>query len=151
MKWYPQFVIILGAMFAAACTSNHISQSKVPSVVLNTLKAQYPITDDVAWEKDHDVYEADVKINDSTEVTICIDETGKLVMQKQDIPAAGLPAPVIASIQNNYKDYAIDEAERLERNGRTYYQVELNKIRKKDLNLVFSPDGNEEKKMYYWD
>jgi hypothetical protein len=156
MKWYPQFIVLLmfvGAItvMAAACGSQHISHEKVPSVVLNTLKAQYPITNQVMWEKDHDLYEADVRINDSTKVTICIDETGKLVMQKYDISASELPAPVIAALQTKYKEYAGDEAERLERDGRIYYQVELDHSRKKDLNLVLLPDGNEDKKMYFWD
>lgn len=156
MKWYPQFVVVLMfivvvSVMAAACGSQHIAHEKVPSVVLNTLKAQYPITNQVVWEKSHDVYEADVRINDTTEVTICIDEAGKLIMQKYDIPGAELPAQVVAAIQSRYKEYTIDEAERLERDGKTYYQVELDHTRRKDLNLVFLPDGNEDKKMYFWD
>lgn len=156
MKWYPQFIVVLMftgvvSVMAVACGSQHVSHNKVPSVVLNTLKSQYPTTNRVTWEKNHDVYEADVKINDSSEVTICIDETGKLIMQKYDISAVELPAQVIAAIQSRYKEYTIDEAERLERDGKTYYQVELNHTRKKDLNLVLLPDGNEDKKMYFWD
>ncbi|MGB8193452.1 MAG: PepSY-like domain-containing protein [Chitinophagaceae bacterium] len=150
-----QFMAVLGvvglSIVNVGCGGSHIAHEKIPSVVLNTLKAQYPITNHVVWEKDHDLYEADVRINDSTEVTICIDETGKLVMQKYDIPGAELPAPVVAAISAKYKEYAIEEAERLERAGRTYYQVELDHTRKKDLNLVFLPDGNEDRKMYFWD
>lgn len=156
MKWYPQFIVVLMfiaviSVMAAACGNQHIAQHKVPSVVVNTLKAQYPITNDVLWEKDHDLYKADVKVNDSTEVTICIDETGKLVMQKYDIAHAELPVQVVAAIKNKYNEYVIDEAERLERDGKTYYQVMLDHTRRKNLSLVFLPDGNEDKKMYFWD
>lgn len=154
MYLYPQFMAMLGVVglcIVAGCSGSHIAHEKVPSVVQNTLKAQYPITNHVVWEKDHDLYEADVRINDSTEVTICIDETGRLVMQKYDIPVTQLPAQVVAAIREKYKEYAIDEAERLERGGKTYYQVELDHMRKKDLNLVFLPDGTDDKKMYFWD
>lgn len=155
MKLYPQFIAMLGlvalSVISGGCGGSHIAHEKVPSVVLNTLKAQYPVTNNVVWEKDHDLYEADVRINDSTEVTIGIDETGRLVMQKFDITAADLPAQVVASISETYKDYFIEEAERLERGGKTYYQVELDHKSRKDLNLVFLPNGNEDKKMYFWD
>jgi hypothetical protein len=155
MKLYPQFIAVLGfvalAVLSAGCGGSHIAHEKVPSVVLNTLKAQYPITNKVVWEKDHDLYEADIRINDTTEVSICIDETGRLVMQKFDITGAELPAQVVAAIRNTYKEYVIEEAERLERGGKTYYQVELDHRQRNDLNLVFLPDGNEDKKMYFWD
>lgn len=156
MKWYPQFLVVLlfvavVSVMAVACGNQQIAQHKVPSVVMNTLKAQYPITNNVLWEKDHDLYKAEVKMNDSTEVTICIDETGKLVMQKYDIVHDELPAQVIAAIKTKYHEYVIDAAERLERDGKTYYQVMLDHTRRKDLSLVFLPDGNEDRKMYFWD
>ena len=72
-------------------------------------------------------------------------------MQKYDIPGAELPDQVVEAIRGKYKEYSIEDAERLERAGRTYYQVELDHKRRKDLNLVFLPDGNEDKKMYFWD
>ena len=155
MKLYSQFSAVLMvaslSVINGACGGSNIAQEKIPSVVLNTLKAKYPITNEVEWEKNKIGYEADVTINDSTKVTICIDEAGSLVMQKYDIPGAELPVQVVAAIRNKYQEYAIEEAERLEPAGRTYYQVELDHKRRKDLNLVFLPDGNEDKKMYFWD
>ena len=154
MQLCPQVsaACIIGLFFmSVGCSGPEIAHHKVPSVVQNTLKAQYPITNKVVWEKDHDVYEADIRLNDSTEITIYIDETGRLIVQKYDIPVAELPAQVVATIRNNYHGYAIDEAERMERAGQTYYQVELQHKRRKDMNLVFLPDGNEDMKTYFWD
>jgi len=139
------------ALLISSCSSQSISRDKVPSIVLNTFKVQYPNSNDVEWEKHGSVYEAEFDMNDSTEIAARIDEAGKLLMQKQDLTIADLDPRVVAAIQGQYKDYDIDDVERVKKSGTVYYQVELKAMGKKEVNLVFSADGKEEKNIPSWD
>ncbi len=150
MKKQLLISISLG-LITISCSSQNIPSDKVPSIVLNAFKAKFPVTNDVDWEKHKNLYEAELDINDSTEVTVLIDEAGKLVMQKQDIPVSELSSGIMAVLQNQYKEHRIDDVEKIEKDGVIYYQVELNVKGKRDLNLVFSADGREEKSISFWD
>ena len=70
-------------------------------------------------------------------------------MSKLDIKENELPAPVSTIISTKYIGYKIDDVERVEKDGITYYQVELKGKGKKDLELVFSADGKLATKMNY--
>lgn len=142
---------ILLTSVVGACNRPEIQREKVPSVVLNALKASYPIANDVDWKKLGNLYEAELDLNDSIEISTRIDESGKIIMQKKDIPAAELQADVMTTIQNQYKNYVIDDIEKVEKNGMVYYQIELNSRGKRDLNLVFNPDGKQAPGIAYWD
>ena len=91
------------ALLMFSCSGQRISKDKVPSLVLNTLKAKYPLANDVDWEKQGNLYEAELDINDSTEISVRIDEAGKLIMQKQDAPESDLPSAIMMVIKNKYK------------------------------------------------
>jgi hypothetical protein len=139
------------ALCIASCSSQSISRDKVPSIVLNTFKAQYPNSNNVEWEKHGNAYEAEFDVNDSTEIVTRIDETGKLTMQKQDLALNELDPRVMTTIQSQYKDYTVDDVERIQKGSNVYYQVELKARGKKEMNLVFSADGREDKSIPYWD
>src|SRR5688500_14090982 len=100
------FVVIIGS----SCTGQNIAADKVPSIVLNALKAAHPNATDVEWEKHQKFYEAEFDINDSTDVSVRIDEAGKVVMQKQETPTARLPSGIINAIQQKYLEYVVDDA-----------------------------------------
>lgn len=142
-------IILLSSACILSSCDNDISKSKVPSVVLNTVEARYA-SSEVEWEKHGNVYEAEVDLNDSTELSARIDASGKLLMQKQDISIAELDSVVMKSIQSRFRDYRIEYVERVQKDGSTFYQVQLDKKGHKDLKLVFTVDGNEEKNFSYW-
>lgn len=147
-----QMITLLAAtIITASCNSQDIAASQVPSVVLNTLKTKYPAAKDVDWEKHNGYYEAELDINDSTDVTVHIDEAGKLIMWKQEIPVQELPAGVLAAVQSQYKDYRIDDVDQIEKDGTVYYQVELDRQWKRDLKRVYTAEGKDEKTIAYWD
>lgn len=143
-------IFLSAAFITSSCNSQDISRDKVPSVVQNTFKAKYAAATDVEWEKQADVYEADFDLN-NTEISVRIDASGKVQMQKQDISVHELPAAVRTAIQNQYKDHTIDDADKIEKNGVVYYQVELEGKGNKDVKLVYTADGREEKSINYWD
>ncbi len=135
---------------SAGCSSQSIPAEKVPSLVLNSVKGKFPDASKVDWEKTKTMYEAEVKMNDSTEITMQLDGNGKILMQKSDLAQNQLPAAVLSVLQTKYKDYTIDDVELLEKDGVSYYQVELEAKGKKEVNLVLGSDGTEQK-IDYWD
>lgn len=145
------FGLFVVAGLLTACSNREISSSKVPSVVLNAVSEQYPSQEKVEWKKLGNVYEAEIDLNDSVDVTVQVAENGQVVLQKQDITIAELPAPVQATIKAQYPDYTIDDVEKLTKGSVVYYQLELEATGKKDKNIVFSADGKEETGIGFWD
>ena len=139
------------AIAAASCQGQSISATKVPSVVVNKVQQAYPSAKDIDWKKANENFEAEVKINDTTDVEIILNSTGNTIMEKQEITISEIPAEVSTGITALYKDYMIDEVEKVTKNGTVYYQVELEAKGKKDVNTVFNSSGKEEKSMKYWD
>lgn len=117
-----------------------IPASKVPSVVQNTLQSKFANAVDIEWEKKNNFYEAEFDI-DKIDYKAHIDASGKLMICKMDMKVNELPAVVATAISNEHKGYEIDDADKLEKNGTTYYQVELDAKGKKDKQLVYTADG----------
>ncbi|NEM97690.1 PepSY-like domain-containing protein [Pontibacter burrus] len=126
-----------------------IPQSEVPSVVLNALSSAYPNAASVEWEKVKDIYEAEFDI-DTKEYTVQLSATGTILQTKQDLGDTELPEAVKSAIAANYKNYKLDDADLLEKDGRQYYQVELDG-RLKDKKLVLDAAGKEQNNVSYWD
>lgn len=143
------FLVVAGMV--TACSNQEIASSKVPSVVLNAVSEQYPAKDNVEWKKLGKLYEADIDLNDSMDVTVQVNEAGQVMMQKQDITTAELPAAILSAVQAQYADYMVDEVEKVTKGSTVYYQMELEASGKKDKKIVFSADGKEDSSMEFWD
>ena len=148
MKLFLLSIVSMSISFASC--SQDIAPSKVPSVVKNVVQAKYPAATNIDWEKKNNLFEAEIGV-DSSEVTVEIDQAGKIVRQKQDIVQNQLPAAILSAITSQYKDLAIDEVEKIEQGGTVYYQVELEAKGKKDVKVVFDGNGTLQKDVKYWD
>lgn len=146
-------VLVIAGLFSAlslqAC-GQKVNGGKVPSVVVNALNARYSTAAGTEWERKENLYEAEFTLN-GKELEVQIDQAGKILVEKSDIKANELPAAVTAALQSSYKDYKVDDADRLDRDGVVYYQVELEARGKKDLTRVFTAEGVEEKTLSYLD
>jgi len=143
--------ILAFAGLLSSCTNQEVSSGKVPSVALNAVSRQYPAKEAVEWKQLGNRYEAEINLTDSTDLTVQVDGSGKIVAQKQDMAVALLPEAIRSAIQAQYADYTIDDVERVERDGVLYYQLELEASGRKAKNLVFSADGKEAPNTAYWD
>ena len=141
--------LIVVSLFSIYSCSQDIPVSKVPSVVVNTVQAKFGNAGQVVWEKKNKLYEAEFKM-DSIEYAVYVDPAGKLIMQKMDIQENELPAAVSEVIRTGYAGYGIDDVAKIERDGISYYEVELEAKGKKDLELVFSSDGKLATEMNYF-
>lgn len=138
------------ALFLMSCSlfDQDIPASKVPSVVKNTLSTEFPDAYDIDWEKKKGDYEADFEIKD-VDHSALFNAKGELLMSKMDIRSSELPAAVTEKIAQDYADYHIDDAEKVDVKGRTLYQVELDG-RPRDLDVVYTAEGQEDKDFKYW-
>ena len=142
-------LMLAGSIVTLSACSQHIKADKVPSVVENTVKAKFTGASTIEWEKAGNIYEAEFKIG-TAEWTAEIDSSGKLIRQKIEIKADELPAEIIRALDSLYKGQRVDEAEKVEKDGLVFYQVELD-AKPKDLELVFSVDGTLLTDPIYWD
>ena len=144
------FLVIPMAILISSCSSQSIPAHKVPSVVLNAFKAQYPGSNDVEWEKHGNTYEAEFDVTDTSEIVARIDESGNVVMKKEDLSVNQLEPTILTTIQSRYKDYRLDDVEKIQKGNSVFYQVELKAKGKKELNVVLAADGTEDKNLPYW-
>jgi hypothetical protein len=145
-------VVMLGLLlstYALVSCSQDIPAAKVPSVVQNAFKMEFAEAVDVEWEKKNKEYEADFEIG-TIDYTALFDASGKMLVYKQDIEVNELPAEVNATLQKDFADYTLDDADKLVREGETYFQVEL-EGRLMEKKEVFSPTGELREDIRYWD
>lgn len=133
--------LVAVAISLFAC-GQQISSAKVPSLVLNALKVKYPTASNIDWEMKKNLYEAEFD-KDSLEMTVTIDLSGNIKRLEHEINPGVLPLNIVAVLREKYKDYKIDEADKIEMNNKVYYEVELEGINKKNLELVFAEDGKQ--------
>lgn len=120
-----------------------LKETEVPSVVMNSFKGQFADALKLEWEKKGNHYEVEFK-HGQTERKVVLDASGKVLLQKQEISLTELPASVTAAIKQNFSSYDLDEAERIEADGKTYYAVELERFFL-EKELVLTPEGKETK------
>ncbi len=126
-----------------------VPQSEVPSVVLNAISTAHPTATDVEWEKQKDLYEAEFDL-DTKEYTMQVNSTGQIVQTKYDVAETELPQTIKSNISAKYNNLRIDDVELVEKDGRKYYQVEM-EGRLKSKKLVLDEAGKEQTGMSYWD
>ncbi|KAA5541684.1 hypothetical protein [Adhaeribacter rhizoryzae] len=146
-----RFIIFLGLLLSsgfAAC-SQDINAKRVPALVNNALMAKFPNAVDIEWEKKKNLYEADYDVN-QTEFTALIDASGNIVMYKQDIPVTEIPAVLSGTLQKSFADYKVDDAEKIQKDGKIFFQVQLEK-NNQELKKVFAEDGQATTAITYWD
>ncbi len=138
MKSLSLFITALSTTLISC--AQDIPASKVPSVVQNTLQSTFSNAAKIEWEKKGNLYEAEFEI-DNTEYTAHIEASGKLLVYKVDIAATELPAAITQAIARDHAGYQLDDADKLVKDGTTYYQVELEAKGKKDIKVVYAANG----------
>lgn len=135
IKLIAVFIFGAGTIFA-----QDIPQSEVPSVVLNTFKKEFPKAVDIEWEKKGEQFNVEFELGWSVDYEAWFSADGKLIRYTEDIPAKDLPNAVKNTITSQYKDYRVDDAEKIVTNGVETYKVELEKG-KEEIKVIFSKKG----------
>ncbi len=148
MKFFVA-TLMLTVFSLASYAQRDIDISDVPATVQDAFKAKFADATDVEWEMQDKQYIAEFEMQDDTDYHVLFDAVGKMISQKQEIEETDLPSEVVSAIKKDYPDYEIDDAEKLTKDGETYYQVELEKFLR-DKKKVYSADGELRDDMSYW-
>ena len=132
---------VMASSFWLISCSQDIPAANVPSIVQNALQSKFVDATDIEWEKKKNFYEAEFDMN-NIDHKAHIDPNGHVIMYKMEIRKEELPQAVASAISRGHAGYDIDDAEKMEKDGMTYYQVELDAKGKKDKKLVYTTDGD---------
>ena len=132
-------VIFFAIGFALSVSAQTIPQSQVPSVVLNAFQGKFSNAAEVEWEAKGDLYKAEFEVN-KRDHDVWIDKAGKITKHKEDFPKKDLPAAIQQQITSEFKAYKLDDADKIEMEGKIFYQVELEGAAD-DRKVLFSEDG----------
>ena len=145
MKMYLLFAAVL---LSSTAIGQDIPSREVPSAVINTIKAKFPNTTRLEWEKKGDLFEAEFHVNNIDHKAL-LEPSGKLLEYKRDIRAADLPRAVKNTSRKQYANFRIDDVEKLAKEGAVFYQVELDG-EPHYQKLVISADGKVDSSQQYW-
>lgn len=138
MKTFRIFAAVLfSSILFFACET---SQEDVPENILNAFNSEYPDAMDVEWEKESDGYEVEFEIDD-VEREITYDMQGNIIETGIDVSEDELPQNTLSYISENYAGYEIDDADEVENNGVTYFEVELENG-DQEIDLLFNMQGD---------
>ncbi len=137
MKLLISSLLMVG--LSTAAIAQDVAKNDVPSAVLNTFNTNFSNAVDIEWEMEGDLYKGEFEIG-KAEHEVWIDKSGNINRHKSDISKEELPERVREKIKSDYKDYSIDDVEKIEIDGTVYYEIELDG-KSRDLDIILSPDG----------
>ena len=133
-------VILLGiAGLHTMAAAQGLPQSQLPTVVLNAFQSKYQNTKDAKWELKGELYKAEFKV-ESRKHEVWINKTGVITRHKEDFPKGQLPEAIREKLAKDFKDYKIDDADKIEADGKVFYQVDLESPQG-ERKLLFTADG----------
>lgn len=125
-----------------------LKEKEIPSIVINSLSAKFENANNVEWKKKKDLYEAEFELNKVIYKAL-INFEGKILKFKHPIESSRLPPPVINIISSRQHNLVIKEAEKVEKDTLTLFQIELEEENRKQK-LVITSNGMIANNERYW-
>ena len=135
------FILAGTMLLSVAVYGKKISESKVPSAVINTFNTQYPEASRVSWEKDtNEEFMAFFMLNKLMHFAK-YDKDGNWVETAVEMDPDDFPEMVVQALSSQFPDYGVYQAAMVKsNNSATYYRAIIdNGIMKYDVNI--SEDG----------
>lgn len=142
MKTIQTVLALLIFFFTVACDKEpgHLKKADVPDAVMSAFNSAHPDARDVEWEKEGEYYEVEFE-EGRVEMEIVYDIEGNVIETEIEIDVSDLPDAIVKYINDNYSDYKIDEAEKIENGEGVLYEVEI-EYKRSELELMFDGNGN---------
>lgn len=118
-------ILAAGLLFSNTAIGQDISESDVPSVLVNKFKSAYPQATDVDWEMDGELYKVEFETEGNIDHDIWYNSSGELVRHKEDIAQSELPQAVLSRVNTDFKGYTIEDSQRTTTGSDTVYKLEL--------------------------
>jgi uncharacterized membrane protein YkoI len=133
-------IALLLVATGAAAQAQRVKPSDVPQPVTAAFAQIFPQVGKVKWEREDARFEAEFKEN-GQETSAVFDAAGQLLEKETEIRKTQLPVEAQGYLGTTYIGWEIEETARLERNGQTFYEAEVEKG-KETWELVFDAAGN---------
>lgn len=112
----------------------------IPEAVQKAFKEKFPKVKNVQWEMEgEEEYEAEFKKEDK-EVSALFAVDGTWIETETDIKPNEVPQVILDAIAEEYDDFTILEAEKIERADGMFYELEINSDGR-DWEMEVSPEG----------
>lgn len=118
-----------------------ISQDQAPLEAVKTFNEEFASAKDVDWKVDGNFYEAEFTVGDK-EKTAHFDRSGELKYTSTEINRSELPQAVNQTLNQNYRDYELNEFYKVEKEGKIKYKVKAEKGGE-SKKLMFDSSGNK--------
>ncbi len=138
------FLSAIALLFAVSyAIGQDISQSKVPSVIVNKFQQGFSKARDVEWEMKGDNYEVEFEVgrHPDRDHEILYSPTGDVLRHKQEISKKDLPAQISKKLKAEYKGYRIKDVEKIVKGDQTIYKLEA-KSSKEEWEMKLDDKGN---------
>lgn len=135
--------IFLGAIAVLAinvAVAQNIHRSEVPSVISNKFNTQFPKVKDVEWEKGNNFYKVEFETVRGLDHDVWYDKSGEVVKHKEEIFSKDLPQVIKTSLKANYKNYLIDDVDKITEGDSITYKVEIEKL-SEEITIFYKEDG----------
>lgn len=129
--------VLCCAVLFFACET---SVDKVPDNIMNAFESEYPDATEVEWEDEGEEFEVEFEM-DGVEREITYDMQANVVETGIDVSEDELPENTMNYITQNYSGFEIEDAEEVESNGKTYFEVELENDQQ-EIDLLFNMQGD---------
>lgn len=134
-----QFVVMF-FLGSGSILAQDIPANKVPSIVVDNFKKEFPKANDVEWELSGERYKVEFEIGWATDYEALFTATGKLHSYTVEISKKDLPQAVKNTLTSQYKGFRIDDAKKINENGIETFFVEIEKGFD-ERKLIFSANG----------
>ncbi|MCA1685889.1 MAG: PepSY-like domain-containing protein [Planctomycetia bacterium] len=147
ISWASAVVLGLGmalAVTGARADEEKVALDKVPRAVVDAVKAKFPGATikqaDKEVEDGKTTYELGITHNGHS-IDVSAKPDGTIVSVETEIKAADLPAAVSKAVKDKYPRGEIKKAEKVEEDGKTTYEVIVEKAPGKRMELVLDRSG----------
>ncbi len=136
---------LIAVTFAVISLTACAQKTNVPENVVNAFNQKFPDAKSVKWDKENDTeWEAEFKLN-GEEYSANYSTDGAWKETEHEIETSAIPANVKQTLDGEFADYKIEEAEISETAEGTVYEFGIEKD-ETEMEVAISPDGKVVKK-----
>ncbi|MFD3003941.1 SdiA-regulated domain-containing protein [Pontibacter toksunensis] len=136
MKDKIHTLLLAGIIGTSACSGSW-REKEIPEAVEARIAQLYPTAKQVNWESGQENYEARFQVR-GRERSVLFAAEGRLLQYSEEIQEQYLPRLALENLRDQYGNFEIEEAHRVQHQNSTYYKVELEQGKQELLLLVGS-------------